>query len=376
MLKILSREVQLHQPEVIINLGSLRRNYRYIQDRVGSTKVMAVVKGNAYGHGIREVTSTLIDEGIYGFCVALQSEVKELLDIGINKPILHLGRIHPDMLDILSSDMVKCTINSSEDILMLEKYGKSNNIRIQAHLKLDTGMTRLGVQPSLIKTCVNNLLESKWIELEGLWSHFATADEQNSKFLNKQLSCFNDYTKQLKEKFDTIKYFHIAPSGAILRFPDTYFNMVRPGISLYGATPFGNSSNDLEPVMEFRAPIALIKNINPSTAVGYNRTFVSSENMKIALVQGGYADGVSTSFSNNGFVSIKNKIIPIIGKVAFDLTTIDISSVECEENDYVTFWGGDNPDVRIENIAKLNSRNPYELFTSISQRVRRIYIDD
>ena len=152
--------------------------------------------------------------------------------------------------------------------------------------------------------------------------------------------------------------------------------MVRPGISLYGATPLGIPFNELKPVMEFRAPIALTKNISKSTYVGYNRTFKASQDMKIGLVQGGYADGVPTSFSNKGIVSFGSEIAPIIGKVAFDITTIDISNISCSDFDYITFWGGNNDKVRIENIAKICKKIPYELFTGITSRVKRIYIDD
>lgn len=368
--------MQLLQPEVIINLKNLRLNFQYIQKKVGDAKVMAVIKGNAYGHGVKQVTSILAEEGVFGFCVALHTEVKEILELGIKRPILHLGRLHKDMLDTLKTGQVKCTINSPDDISILEEYGKSQNCRINAHLKVDTGMTRLGIQMSSIEKCIEDLTKCNWIKLEGLWSHFATADEKNSEFLKSQLNNFNKIVSYVKDKFPKIEYNHIAPSGAILRFPDTFFNMVRPGISLYGATPFGEPDENLKPVMEFRAPISLIKSISENTAVGYNRTFISKDNMKIALIQAGYADGVHTAFSNKGIVLINGKSIPIVGKVAFDLTTVDVTENDCSEMDFVTFWGGKSREMRVENIAKETGKIPYELFTGITSRVKRIYIDE
>ena len=237
-------------------------------------------------------------------------------------------------------------------------------------------MTRLGIQKENLDRCIDLLKGSNYVYVEGLWSHLATADENDNTFLNEQISRFKKYCKKVRDVIDSIKFIHIEPSGALLRYDNNFFNMVRPGISLYGAAPFGNPVDDLKPVMEFRAPIVLIKNITSSTHVGYNRTFIASKEMKIGLVQGGYADGVSTSFSNKGRVGFNHQTAPIIGSVAFDLTTIDISELECREFDYVTFWGGSNADLRIETIARMCGRNPYELFTGISKRVKRLYIND
>ena len=364
------------QSEVIISLNHLRLNFHYIQNKMNNKKIMAVVKGNAYGHGIDRVSQVLEEEGVFGFCVALEQEVRELLNLKVSKPILHLGRIHSKMLDLLDSGQVRCNITSIDDIQLLERYGSSKNIKINAHLKLDTGMTRLGIQDIELDDCIDRLKKTQYINVEGLWSHLATADEEDDEFLLKQMCIFKDLCERVRAEIDSVEFVHIEPSGSILRYDHSYFNMVRPGITLYGATPFGKALNDLKPVMEFRAPLALTKTIADSTYVGYNRTYQANRKMRIALVQGGYADGVPTSFSNRGLVSYNGKTAPIIGRVAFDLTTIDISELDCEDFDYVTFWGGENVEVRIETIARRCNKNPYELFTGISKRVKRVYIDD
>ncbi len=363
------------QSEVVISLANLRSNFRFIQNKMNHKKIMAVVKGNAYGHGIDKVTKVLEEEGVFGFCVALEKEVRELIELKVSSAILHLGRIHPKMLYLLDSGQVRCNITSMDDIDLLEDYGKSNNLMINAHLKLDTGMTRLGIQEFEINKCIFKLKNTKHIKVEGLWSHLATADEEENEFLLKQVSTFKILCNRVKDEISTIEFIHIEPSGSILRYDHDYFNMVRPGITLYGATPFGKPSNKLKPVMEFRAPLALTKSISKSTYVGYNRTYKANQDMRIGLVQGGYADGVPTSFSNKGIVAYKDEVVSIIGRVAFDLTTIDITDIDCSDFEYVTFWGGVNSNVRIENIAKNCDRNPYELFTGISRRVKRIYID-
>ncbi len=368
--------MQLHRSEVIINLKNLRHNYRYLQKKVGNAKVMAVVKGNGYGHGVSQVTKVLSEEGAFGFCVALHTEIEELIELGIQKPILHLGRIHQGVLHTLESGQVRCSINSIDDIDELENYGKSRQCKITAHLKVDTGMTRLGVQLQNFEECLEKLSKCNHIYMEGLWSHFSTADEQNSEFLFSQLKLFKDAMSFAEDSFPDIKYYHIAPSGAILRFRDSHLNMVRPGISLYGATPFGKPDENLKPVMEFRAPIVIKKDIVENTSVGYNRTFIAEKKMKIALIQAGYADGVHTAFSNKGIVFIQNKLAPIIGKVAFDLTTVDISEIDCNEGDMVTLWGGNSKKMKIEEVAQKTGKIPYELFTGITNRVKRIYIDE
>ena len=207
------------QSEVVINLKNLRSNFRFIQNKMKQKKIMAVVKGNAYGHGITKVASVLEQEGVYGFCVALEKEVAELINLKVTKPILHLGRIHKNMLNLLDTGQVRCNLTSLDDIELIDDYGKSKNVIVNAHLKIDTGMTRLGVQENDIKKCIKKLKKTNHINIEGLWSHLATADENDNLFLSKQISLFRSICDKIKSKFDKIIFF-------ILNLVDLFLNMI------------------------------------------------------------------------------------------------------------------------------------------------------
>ncbi len=364
------------QPEADISLGGLIKNYQFIQSQISSAKVMAVVKADAYGHGAVPVAKSLSKAGIHGFCVALVSEIRELIDSGIQKPILHLGRISSDELDVYETGQARCTINSTEDINLLEDYGYQNSIRIRAHLKIDTGMGRLGVVFSDMEKIMLDLSKRKHIEVEGIYSHFATAEEKDIKYRDWQLQRFNAVIAKSKITLPDVKYFHMANSAAVLTFPDAHFNMVRPGISLYGVTPLGKPHDHLLPVMRMKAPVTNIKDFSTGEYVGYNRQYMTEKNEKIAILQAGYADGIPVEFSNSGEVEIEGNIYPIVGKVSMDLVAIRCSNLEITLGQEAIFWGSDDINLRLETLAEKFEKNIYEFLTHVTKRVKRNYIHE
>ncbi len=363
------------QPEADIHLDHLKHNYLAIKKMVGAAEVMAVIKANAYRHGAVPIAHVLSDMGVHGFCVALAKEAEELIAADISEPILHLGRISASSIDLYQSGQVRCSINSVEDINILEEYG-SKKAPFIAHLKIDTGMGRLGIKMDNDYSILQKLAESKSIRVEAVYSHFATADENDTQYRDWQLDQFRKVIKLANDILPDTKYFHISNSAGILNCPEAHFNMVRPGISLYGISPLGKPHHSLNPVMKMKAPVVLVKKMNAGDSVGYSRLYTAEKDEKIALLQAGYADGIPTVFSNSGSVEIKGSQYPIIGKVSMDLIAINCGEDTIKEGDEAVFWGGEHENTRLEYLAIKYKKIPYEFLTGVSTRVARNLINE
>ena len=360
----------MYQPEVDIYLDRLNDNFKNLQSIVGKAKIMAVVKSNAYGHGMIPISKQLVKSGVHGFCVALATEVEELIGAKINNPILHLGRMHPNYLEIYKTGQVRCTINEIDDLQLIKENFKNIN-SINVHLKIDTGMGRMGVPYSKTKDILEIISHISSINVEGVYSHFSTAEEQNTDYRDWQLERFNKVVKLTKAFLPNTKYFHIANSASILNCPASHFSMVRPGISLYGVSPLGVLHDKLKPVMVMKGAVVLKKDIKNGDSIGYSRLYVSKNDAQIAIVQAGYADGILTVFSNNGSVLINGSLYSIIGKVSMDLVSI-LCDNRVSIGDEVIFWGSKNNN--LEYLAKKYKKIPYEFLTGVSNRVNRNFI--
>ena len=363
------------QPEADIYLNLLIHNYHVIRKFSGDAKIMAVIKANAYGHGAVSVARVLSDEGAHGFCVALGSEAGELLNAGIKEPILHLGRISNNNLELYKSGQVRCTINTIEDIKELTKFGTSNS-PVFAHLKIDTGMGRMGVRFEDTEFIMKSLMDIPAIRVMGVYSHFATAEENDTQYRDLQLDQFQKVVKLAKDILPDVKYFHIANSAGILNCPDSLFNMVRPGISLYGVSPLGKPHDKLKPVMKMKAKVILVKKMKAGESVGYNCLYTAKQDENIALLQAGYADGIPVVFSNSGSVDIKGAQFPIAGKVSMDLVAVRCEDGNIADDDEAVFWGGDHKNTRLEYLAIKYGKIPYEFLTGVSARVARNLINE
>ena len=367
--------MHLFQPEADINLKHLMQNYLTIKKMVGAAKVMAVVKANAYGHGAVPIAHMLSGLGVRGFCVSLAKEAEELIAAGIAEPILHLGKISASNIELYQSSQVRCSINSFEDIEILEEYG-SGKASFCAHLKIDTGMGRLGLKMDSHHSILQKLAESKSIRVEAVYSHFATAEENDTQFRDWQLDQFRKVIKLANNILPDTKYFHIANSAGILNCPESHFNMVRPGISLFGVSPMGIPHDKLRPVMKLKAPVILIKEMKAGQSVGYNRLYIAEKDETIALLQIGYADGIPTYFSNFGNVELNGCIYPIIGKISMDLIAINCREDRINEGDEAVLWGGNHENCQLEYLSNKYSQISYELLTGVSNRVKRNFINE
>ena len=365
----------MFQPEANIYLNHLRENYYNLQSITGNAKVMGVVKANAYGHGAIPISKVLSSCGIYGFCVALSSEAEELIRSGIQEPILHLGRIDKNNLELYHSGQVHCTTNSLDDLEILEQF-YSGNKPIKTHLKIDTGMGRMGVRFDDSEDIIKSICRSSKIRVEAVYSHFSTAEERDTEYRDWQLGRFQDVVKLANDNLPETKYFHIANSASILKCPNSHFNMVRPGISLYGVSPLGVQHEKLKPVMQMKAKVIMTKRIKSGESVGYNRIYISEQDENIALLQAGYADGIPVILSNSGSVEIKGAHYPIVGKVSMDIVAVRCTGGNISEGDEAIFWGSDNGNTRLEYLAKKYNKIPYEFLTGVSNRVKRNLINE
>mgnify|MGYP001172110115 FL=1 len=363
------------QPAADIYLNRLIQNYHVIREIAGNANIMAVIKANAYGHGAVPVARVLSDEGVHGFCVALGSEAEELINAGIQEPILHLGRISNSNLELYKSGQVRCTINTIEDVKELAKFGTPNS-PVFAHLKIDTGMGRMGVRLEEAESIMKSLIDIPEIRVEGVYSHFATAEENDTQYRDWQLDQFQIVVKMAKEILPDVKHFHIANSAGILNYPDSHFNMVRPGISLYGVSPLGKPHDKLKPVMKMKAKVILVKKMKAGESVGYNRLYTAKQDENIALLQAGYADGIPIVFSNSGSVDIKGAQFPIAGNVSMDLVAVRCEDRNINDGDEAVFWGGDHENTRLEYLAIKYGKIPYEFLTGVSARVARNLINE
>jgi len=359
------------QPHAEINIENLNNNYSVIQNKVGKTKVMGVIKANAYGHGAVEIAKSLSKTTIYGFCVSLIKEIIQLREHGIIKPILHLGKISPEDLNIFD-DNTLCTINSFNDIDVIHDYFIKSGLKIAAHIKFDTGMGRMGFHYSQAEDVLSKIKETNAINLKGVYSHFSTSDKIDSTFMDLQCSRFDEIIDFANTFFTNLIY-HISNSGAIFNNINNHYDMVRPGIALYGVTPFGKANKKLNPVMHFKAPVVLKKEIFKGESVGYNQSYIAEKDFEMAVVQAGYADGIPMEFSNSGAVVWNGTKLPIIGQVSMDLFTINCTDIDLNIGDNVTIWGSENH--RIELLSEKVNKNPYTFLTGVTQRVKREYIN-
>ncbi len=362
-------------PVAEIHLGRLVSNYRYIKTLTGSAAVMPVVKANAYGHGMIAVASALQDAGADGLCVALAQEVKSLIDSGIDLPILHLGRIHKELLEYAGKRNVWVTISSFEDISLLKDYSVTTESPVTVHLKIDTGMGRMGVMPDDALTIARQITRIHNVNLAGVWSHPATAEEPESDYFRHQLKLFVEVLQKIKNEIPGIRHAHFANSAAIIRYPESHFSMVRPGLAIYGVSPPGMVVKQLKPVMVLKAPVSLVKDLPAGSSVGYNRTFTMKEDGRIAIVQAGYADGMRTEFSNKIQVWHGDTPLRVVGKISMDQFTVDVTDHSIATGDMITIWGGGENSL-IEYISRETGRIPYELMVAVSSRVKRIYVKE
>lgn len=363
-----------------ISLEAIGHNIREVKKRLPEgVKLLGVVKANAYGHGAVPVASYLENQVDY-FATATIEEAIELRENGISAPILILGYVSPSQYgDLVEYDITQ-TIDSYAQALALEKEAARQNRKAKAHLAVDTGMTRIGFQVTEHDADeAAKIADLPHIELEGMFTHFSCADQEDKTYCSMQMEKYDKMTALLAERGVTIPLRHICNSAGIMEFDDHHFEMVRSGIITYGIYPSEEVKKerlDLIPALSWKSHVIHVKEVGPGIGVSYGATYVTEKPMtRIATVSAGYADGYPRALSNQGCVLIHGKKAPIIGRICMDQMMVDVTDIpDVQVEDVVTLVGTDGDEtITIEEIANPAARFNYEMLCDISSRVTRVY---
>ena len=355
-----------------INLDNLTHNFNLVKGLVADgVKVISVVKADGYGHGAVEVSRTLEEAGTDMVGVATVEEAVELRDYGIEIPIMLLGGIRPEEAAVtVEYDLTPCLFSLDVAKALDNEAGKARK-RSPYHLKIDTGMTRLGIRPEEAGSFVEELSSFKYIEMEGVLTHLASAFAESREYTLSQLECFLDTLNIIRARGFSPRFIHSANSASIQRYPESHMGLVRPGIMLYGSGSEG--ANDLKPVMKLKSKIIQIRRVPEKTPVSYGGTFVTKRPSLIATLPIGYADGYMRRLSNRAVVSVRGRTAPVTGAVCMDLTMIDVTDVPgVMVGDEVVLFGDEL--VSADDVALWADTISYELLSITGKRVPRRYI--
>ena len=362
----------------LIDLDALCWNFRQIRAKVGAdVKILAMVKANGYGHGAPPIAEVLAAEGSDAFGVATVEEGLELRRAGIGAPILVVAGAYPEQLDLFVENKLTPVVHDAECLVRLDDGAKKRGTTLKVHLKIDTGMGRIGFLPATLSSWLPLLKRSHALEIEGVFSHFSHADNVAGDYTRNQLEIFRDLVERLSAAGISPALIHLANSAATITLPEAYFNMVRPGLMLYGIYPSVEMARQvsLQPVLSWKSRILQLKKVPAGASISYGRTFIAKRESLIATVPVGYADGYSRSLSNRGAMLVRGKRALVAGRVCMDLTMIDVTDIgEVKQGDEVVLLGRQgNAVISADEMAAWSNTISYEILTSIGARVPRIY---
>ncbi len=376
--KIVSALQEQHQETIFeVNMNALGNNYYYFRSLLNpNVKLMGMVKANGYGIGAVEVAVCLANCGIDALAVAYTDEGVQLREAGISLPILVL---EPNVTDFapLFKHRLEPELFSLRSLRAFAQAAKEFNPEksFKAHLKLDTGMNRLGFKKEETEDLLQALKQNKNIEIASVFTHFAASeDESHDDFTHEQISDFQNRCSAIEDILGYKPLLHAANTGGIQRWKNAQFDMVRLGIGLYGVSAFEEEQKMLKNVGSLKTSIVQLKTIHPGESVGYGRTFTTDKTMKIAILPIGYADGFRRSLSNGkGHVFIQGKACPVVGRVCMDVTMVDVSHVSAKEGDEVIVFDAEHSIIAFANACDTIA---YEVLTGIPQRVKRIIVNE
>jgi len=376
-----------HQPRrptwAEIDLNNLAANFKEVRERVSpAARVMAIIKANAYGHGAVECARRLASEGADWFGVALPEEGIELRESGISQPVLCLGGYWPGQAALCVQHRLTPVVYRVDMIEALNRAAANAGVVVDVHVKVDTGMGRLGVRFDQLSEFVAALEPFRNVRIDGLMSHLAAADDAACQPLTRdQIQRFDDAVGLFRDHGYRPTHLHLANSAGIFGHRESWGNMVRPGGVLYGlwrdVLPPSTSDAELMPVMSLYSRISLLKWVPPGETIGYGCTFEASRKSLIATLPIGYHDGYMRGLSNRADVIVRGTYAPVVGRVSMDLTLIDVTNVPgVEIDDQVMLLGSQNPELKVtaEDLARISGTLSYEVTCGVSERVPRVYI--
>jgi alanine racemase len=361
-----------------VDHAALRWNLKQIRDKVGPRiKILSMVKAGAYGHGAAAVAQTLANAGGDAFGVATLEEGVELRQAGIGAPILVVAGAYDDQLEDFLAHSLTPVAHDLIQTKRLDQALQHRGSTLDVHLKIDTGMGRLGLMPAEMGVWLAEIKKLKAIGIAGVFSHFSHAESVEGHYTRQQLEIFNHIVEQLRAENIRPPLVHFANSAATITLPAAYFDMVRPGIMLYGVypAPAMASQIDLKAVLTWKTKILQLKKVPAGSSISYGQTFMTERESLIATLPVGYADGYPRLLSNRGEVLIGGQRAPLAGRVCMDLTMIDVTAIRnVAQGDEVVLLGrqGDE-EISADQIAAWANTISYEILTSISARVPRIH---
>jgi len=354
----------------IISLDAYRHNLRYFTEKAHPTKIMPVIKADGYGHGAVELARVAESENVEYLVVAFLSEALELRKNNLKTPILVLNYFKPEYVQLLIENDLTATIFSTHQYNGLKIFLKDKPLKV--HAIIDTGMSRVGFNHVDAAEKIQELLSDKKLKVEGLYTHFSSADEDDPSFTNLQIERF----KNVSNHFEQIPFKHIANSAGAMFCEENLLDFVRIGIASYGLDPKNiDRGKELEPVLSWETTVSMVKCISKGTSVSYGRTFTAEKNMKVATIPVGYADGYNRLLSNQGEVLIKGKRCRILGRVCMDQFVVDVNHIDhIEPGERVILLGKmESDEISAEEMAQKIQTINYEITCAISKRVVRKY---
>lgn len=362
--------MEITRPTILeIDLNNFKHNVKQIQDYVGEgVSLMPVIKAAGYGTYINKVLEVVNKFEIVA--VAVVDEAIELRELGYNKEIFVLNQPYKDEIEKIVKNNITVGISS---IGFLEELGaQSGNVKI--HIEIGTGMGRTGINPARVEEYINEVKKYPNVKIEGMYTHLSSADI-DFEYTEKQLNSFARAVESARSILGELKYVHCSASNGILNFSNSYYNLVRPGLILYGYDSCEGATEklDLKPVCKLKSKITFLKDVEANTSIGYSRSFITNKKTKVATIPIGYADGLKRALSNKGEVVIRGKRVPIIGSICMDSFMADVTDVEgVSAGDDVYIW--DNENITVDEIAKICGTINYEIICTISNRVPRVFI--
>lgn len=377
-------EYKLNRAWAEIDLDAIAHNVREIKAFTGKrVEMMGIVKADAYGHGVLEVIRTLLDNGVTQLAVSMLDEAIQIRQMGIKVPILILSYTDPARAEEIVLHDVTQTVFCHDLALALSAASVKLGRKVKIHIKVDTGMTRVGFMPGY--SAVKKIIEigkMPGLIIEGLFTHFASADENEKEYTMMQFERFMSVCSELGRVGIHIPVKHVCNSAAIIQYPEMHMDLVRPGVILYGLYPSLQVDREkicLKPAMTLKANVIMVKDVEPDTCISYGRTFCTSRESRIATIPIGYADGYTRLLSNKGQVLVNGEYAPIVGNVCMDQCMIDVTDLthEVHVGDEVVLFGNQGgASIQVEEVAADIGTINYEVVCIIGKRIPRVYLKD
>ena len=366
-----------------VHLDRLRGNFSELKEMAGGeVELFPVVKADAYGHGSIPCAKALLAEGVRTFCVACVEEALEIIESGVLARFILLSGVFPgEEKDVVQYGLIP-VVSDLETAQRLSLATRANARKVKVHLKVDTGMGRLGVLPEDFSRLYNEIKGLEGVEIEGVLSHLACSDSLKDKdvaFTQKQIEDFQVIKQALARQGDGVRYFHLAQSASLVRYPSSYFNSARPGLVIYGADPFYPNQVKMprvEPVMSLLSRICLVKTVPQGSTISYGSRTVLKRRSRVGVVPIGYADGVPRSTPAGFHFKVRGEPAPLLGVVTMDFVMVDLTEIPGAKVDDEVLIFGKEPEGEVNASVLAHSAHTisYEIFTRLGKRVKREYL--